>query len=415
MTEPMALNSFTSLGIAPNILAVLARRNFVTPTPIQMQSIPSAIAGQDLLGIAQTGTGKTLAFGIPMIQRALQGKGRGLIVLPTRELALQVGEALRDVGQSLGIKLAVLIGGAPMGKQMADIRRNPHMVIGTPGRIIDHLEQRTLVLSGVDILVLDEADRMLDMGFAPQLKKILDVVPKTRQTMLFSATMPPEIINMTRQFMKLPVHIEIAPQGTAAANVTQEVFIITREQKRPLLHKLLNEYHGSVLVFTRTKFGAKKVASDIRAAGHVSAEIHSNRSLAQRRAALAGFKNGSVRVLVATDIASRGIDVAGIELVLNYDLPTQAEDYVHRIGRTARMGASGHAISFATPDQKGDLRDIEKLLRKTLPLSKTPDSLPTPPPAAPSAFRDIGRGDVRRSVRKFSSRQPQRRRGYYGR
>lgn len=388
MTE--SSNTFTGLGIAPNILNVLTKRQFVTPTPIQTQSIPVAISGQDLLGIAQTGTGKTLAFGIPMIQRALQGKGGGLIVLPTRELAIQVYEALRDIGQPLGIKLCVLIGGAPIGKQIADIRRNPHIVIGTPGRINDHIAQRTLIVSGVNILVLDEADRMLDMGFAPQLKRIIAAVPRTRQTMLFSATMPSEIIEMTKSFMKLPVQIEIAPQGTAAANVTQEVFIIRREQKRPLLHKLLNDYHGSVLVFTRTKFAAKKVAADIRTLGHKSAELHSNRSLGQRRSALEGFKNGSVRVLVATDIAARGIDVAGIELVLNYDLPTQAEDYVHRIGRTARAGASGHAISFATPDQRNDLRTIERVLRKNLPLAKVPDSLPTPPPSVMEFGREAG-------------------------
>jgi len=396
MTQQPPLGDFSGLGIAPNILDILSKHKFTTPTPIQQRSIPIAIEGKDLLGIAQTGTGKTLAFGIPLIQHASQGKGGALIVLPTRELALQVHEALRMIGQPLGIRFAVLIGGAPMSKQVGEIRRGPHIVIGTPGRLIDHLEQRTLVLSSVKTLVLDEADRMLDMGFAPQLKKVLQAVPAVRQTLLFSATMPPEIISMTKAFMKLPVQIEIAPQGTAATNVSQEVFVLAREQKRPLLHKLLTDYRGSVLIFTRTKFAAKKVANDLRLAGHSSAELHSNRSLNQRRAALDGFRNGSTRVLVATDIASRGIDVTGIELVINYDLPMQAEDYIHRIGRTGRAGASGHAISFATPDQRGDLRTIERLLRKALPMAKLPASLPQLAPAA-----DVSRDDERPRYSSF--------------
>jgi ATP-dependent RNA helicase RhlE len=367
---------FNTLGIAPNILAILARLDFKIPTPIQESSIPPAIEGKDLIGIAQTGTGKTMAFGIPMLQYAMQSRGNGLIVLPTRELALQVHDAMKLIAQPLGIRLAVLIGGAPMGKQIADIRRGPHIVIGTPGRLIDHLDQRTITFNTVKMLVLDEADRMLDMGFAPQLKRIMQSVPSERQTLLFSATMPVEIVVMAKSMMKLPVQIEIAPPGTAATNVTQEVFVVNKDQKTALLQKLLGDYKGSVLVFTRTKHGAKKVARDVRAAGHTANELHSNRSLNQRRDALAGFKNGSYRVLVATDIAARGIDVTGIELVINYDLPTQAEDYVHRIGRTGRAGASGHAISFATPDQRGDLRTIERLLRKSLPMAKLPESVP---------------------------------------
>lgn len=263
-----------------------------------------------------------------------------------------------------------------MGRQVAEIRRRPEIIIGTPGRINDHLEQKTLTLSGVRILVLDEADRMLDMGFAPQLKKILNHVPSERQTVLFSATMPPEIMKMARVFMKLPVQIEIAPPGTAATNVSHEVFVLGRNQKTALLQKLLTDYRGSVLVFTRTKFAAKKVARDVRGFGHTANELHSNRSLGQRKEALEGFRSGRYRVLVATDIAARGIDVTGIELVINYDLPDQAEDYVHRIGRTGRAGSTGHAISFATPDQRHDLQTIERLLKKSIPLAKLPDSLP---------------------------------------
>src|SRR3989344_4648599 len=368
-------NGFYNLGIAPNILGILDKLNFTVPTPIQEKSIPTAVEGKDLIGVAQTGTGKTLAFGIPMIQAALSGKN-GLVVLPTRELALQVHEAFRQIGPSLDVRSVVLIGGAPMGKQVSDIRRGADIVIGTPGRIIDHLEQKTLSLSSVGVLVLDEADRMLDMGFAPQLKKILSVVPKERQTMLFSATMPEDIVSIARAHMKLPVRVEIAPSGTTAAKVTQEVFFLQKFDKPRLLEKLLGEYRGSVLVFSRTKHGARKLAVIVRAMGHNSAELHSDRSLGQRREALDGFRNGKYRVLVATDIAARGIDVKGIELVLNYELPQTPEDYVHRIGRTGRAGGVGHAISFATPDQRGDVRNIERLMRAALPLRKLPELPP---------------------------------------
>ena len=377
MTET---SGFFNLGIAPAILTFLGRHGFTVPTPIQEKSIPAGLAGKDLVGIAQTGTGKTLGFGIPALQHVLQKKGNVLVVLPTRELALQVHESLLKIGQPLGIRFAVLIGGASMGKQLSEIRRGANIVIGTPGRMIDHLDQKTLTLSQTNLLVLDEADRMLDMGFAPQLHRILQRVPEVRQTLLFSATMPPEIMNIARKFMKLLIQIEVAPRGTTVEKVTQEVFILAKDQKLALLLKLLNDYKGSVLVFTRTKYGAKKVAHVLRNAGHKSIEIHSNRSLNQRKEALAGFKTGNYRVLVATDIAARGIDVSDIEVVVNFDLPDQAEDYVHRIGRTARAGAKGHAISFATPDQRGDLRTIERLVRQTLPVSKLPDSMPAPAP-----------------------------------
>ena len=372
-------HGFHSLGIAPNILTILERLGFKVPTPIQEKSIPLAIEGKDLIGIAQTGTGKTLAFGIPMIQRALSGK-RGLIVLPTRELALQVHEALGKIGTTLRIFSAVLIGGEPIQRQIFALRKNPQIIIGTPGRIIDHMEHRTISLSSISTLVLDEADRMLDMGFAPQLKKILQAVPRERQTMLFSATMPEDIVAIAKANMKLPLRVEIAPSGTAAEKVTHELFFVQKQDKPRLLEKVLGDYRGSVLVFSKTRFGAKRISRDVRAFGYAVAEIHSNRSLGQRKEALEGFRNGRYRILVATDIASRGIDVKGIELVLNYDLPQSPEDYIHRIGRTGRAGGVGHAISFATPDQRGHVRGIERLMRATLPLSKLPE---LPPVRAP--------------------------------
>jgi ATP-dependent RNA helicase RhlE len=378
--------TFGGLGIAPKLLDVLLRLEFKTPTSIQHKAIPPAIEGKDIIGIAQTGTGKTMAFGIPLVQQLLKaGKGRGLIILPTRELALQINESIQKIGKGFGIKTAVLIGGSPIRHQIQDLRYNPDVVIGTPGRIIDHIEQKTLRLNDVIILVLDEADRMFDMGFAPQINKILQVVPKNRQTMLFSATMPDGIVRIASTHMKLPVRVEIAKTGTTAANVEHELFIVKRDQKAPLLIKILEEYKGSILIFLRIKFGAKKICDALRNIGISAAEIHSNRSLGQRKEALEGFKLGKYRVLVATDIASRGIDVKGIELVINFDLPENPEDYVHRIGRTGRAGMNGKAISFVLPDQGSKVREIEKLTRLYLPISKLPE-LPNQQPGSYNTF-----------------------------
>ena len=369
-------STFEGLGIAPGVFAILADLGFIHPTPIQKQAIPVALEGKDLIGVAETGTGKTLAFGLPLVQRIVSGGGNCLIVLPTRELAIQVEQELKKLGGKLGVKTAILIGGAPMRPQVASLSRRPGVVIGTPGRIIDHLEHRTLSLKSVAALVLDEADRMLDMGFAPQLKRILQEVPKERQTMLFSATMPEEIIKIATTHMKLPIRVEVARPGKPAENVAQEVIFVQKESKIRLLEKLLAECRGPVLVFTRMKYGAKRVASHVRGMGETAAELHSNRTLSQRREALDGFKNGTYRVLVATDIAARGIDVKGIELVVNFDLPTSPEDYVHRIGRTARAGKSGKAISFATPGEQRDVRDIERLIRGVIPTRALPKDLP---------------------------------------
>jgi len=350
--------SFYGLGIAPKILDILTHIKFKVPTPIQFKAIPPAIEGKDVIGIAQTGTGKTHAFAIPMIQRLAQRKGVGLVLAPTRELAIQIDEAFVKITPSFGMKTACLIGGAPMFDQVQALRRNPRVVIATPGRLLDHMSRWNFLTEYVTMLVLDEADRMLDMGFAPQIAKILKFLPKDRQTMLFSATIPKEIMEIAAKYMKLPVSIEVAPSGTTVERVTQELFIVKKEAKMRLLGKLLAQYHGSILLFSRTKHNAHKIMMSIRDMGYRAAEMHSNRSLAQRREALEGFKSGRYKVLVATDIASRGIDVVGIELVINYDLPEDTENYVHRIGRTARAGCQGHAISFATPEQSRDVRDI---------------------------------------------------------
>ncbi len=403
MNPKTTSGSFHGLGIAPRLLETLAHLQFTTPTPIQERAIPIGIEGKDVIGIAQTGTGKTLAFGIPMIQLIESKKARGLVLLPTRELALQVEETLRKIGGGLGVRTAVLIGGAPMGSQIRALAKNPQIIIATPGRMIDHLQQKTVSLQHVSILVLDEADRMLDMGFAPQLKKIFEKLTTDRQTMLFSATMPDDIVRMATKHMKLPLRVEVAPPGAVPERVEQELFVVKREEKNRLLDKLLSEYRGAVLVFSRTKHGTRKICKTIRDMGHSAAEIHSNRSLAQRREALEGFKTGRFRVLVATDIASRGIDVAGIELVINYDIPDNPEDYIHRIGRTGRAGEQGRAISFATPDQRSAVRDIERLLRTLISVSKLPE-LPPEKLHAPSAYepRPTGRS-FRHAPRRFSN------------
>jgi len=368
-----SVKSFYGLGIAPKILDILEHIKFKVPTPIQEKAIPLAIQGKDIIGIAQTGTGKTHSFAIPMVQLLEQKKGTGLVLAPTRELAIQIDEAFQDIVQSFRMTTACLIGGAPMYDQVTALRRNPRVVIATPGRLIDHMGQWNFLPEHVVMLVLDEADRMLDMGFAPQIDKILRFLPKERQTMLFSATIPKEIMGIAAKHMKLPVSVEIAPSGTTVELVTQELFIVKKEAKLRLLSKLLAKYQGAVLLFSRTKHNARKIMRSIKEMGYSAAEMHSNRSLNQRREALDGFKSGRYKVLVATDIAARGIDVVGIELVINYDLPEDAENYVHRIGRTARAGQHGHAVSFATPEQSRDVRDIEKLIRSTLPVSKHPE------------------------------------------
>ncbi len=364
---------FISLGLSEPILAALTRIAITVPSPIQAQAIPIARTGQDLMGIAETGTGKTFAFSLPIIERFLANPqaGKAVIVVPTRELALQVEENIRKVTRLLqpALRTACLIGGAPMYRQVQDLRANPRIIIGTPGRMWDHMQQKNVRLNDVSVVVLDEADRMLDMGFAPQIKRILEETPASRQTMCFSATMAPEIAKLAGAYMRDPKLVKVASTHASNKKIEQELAYMQTDDKNDVLHKVLSDHEGRILVFTRTKFGAKRLAEKLRELGHTSAEIHSNRSLAQRRQALDGFKIGRHRVLVATDVAARGIDVQDIELVVNFDLPDVAEDYVHRIGRTGRASRSGKAISFATPNQVRDVRFIERLLQGPLPVS----------------------------------------------
>jgi ATP-dependent RNA helicase RhlE len=382
--------AFSDLGISPLLLSILEKTGIKQPTPIQEKSIPTVLLGKDVIGIAQTGTGKTLAFGLPMIQLLAKKSGStGLIVLPTRELAMQVEETLKAIGSSLGLRTAILVGGASMGHQISMIRQKPHVVVATPGRLNDHIKQRTIDLSTVSILVLDEADRMLDMGFEPQIKAILATVPKIHQTLLFSATMPPKIRAIAENYMKLPVTVQIAVAGSTTERISQELYMVSKDDKVQLLDKLLSDHNGTVLVFSRTKHGAKKLTNKIKDMGHTSTDIHSNKSLSQRKAALDGFKSGRHRVLVATDIAARGIDVSDIELVVNFDLPDNPEDYVHRIGRTGRAGKMGKAISFAEHGQRYDVKEIERLMKKNLKLLVNP-VLP-PKRASVSGGNDVER------------------------
>jgi len=392
---------FDDLGISKNFLEILKQKGFLIPTPIQHQVIPGALEGKDVVGIAQTGTGKTLAYGIPLIQRLATSKGQGLILVPTRELAQQVADALKQVGGSLGMRLAVIIGGVSSRPQIKDLHNNPHIVIATPGRLDDLMEQRHFQLDNVKVLILDEADRMLDVGFLPQIRRILQKAPKEKQTMLFSATMPPSISSLASAFMKMPLRIEIAPQGTSAENVEQEVFIISKPDKMRLLYSLLNTYkQDTILIFSRTKHGAKRITRDIHDAGHTVTEIHSNRTQGQRKASLEGFSRGRFRIMVATDIAARGIDVKQISLVINFDLPDNSEDYVHRIGRTGRAGKFGKAISFVTPSEKSDIKKIEKLIRKSLPILDLPIMLHEPA----SNYMPV-RNNPAPSGQNFASRQ----------
>jgi len=370
--------SFDDLSLTPAMREAIARVGYTTPTPIQAQAIGPILEGRDLIGCAQTGTGKTAAFAIPTIER-LTGEGltpptrgglrppRALVLAPTRELALQIAEAFDVLGRAQGVTVAVLIGGESMGPQLAALQRRPDVIVATPGRLFDHVERRTLTLGTLRIVILDEADRMLDMGFAPQVERILRVTPLDRQTLCFSATMPTEVAALVRRHLVRPVRVDAGVIARPVARVKQMLYKAQAQEKTPLLLRLLGEERGQTLVFTRTKHRADRVARAVGAAGHRVTRLHADRSMSQRREALDGFRSGRYRVLIATDIAARGIDVPEIAHVVNFDLPHTAEDYIHRIGRTARADASGRATSFAAPEELAQLRTIEQHLGHPVP------------------------------------------------
>ncbi|MBK7863295.1 MAG: DEAD/DEAH box helicase [Archangiaceae bacterium] len=365
--------TFDALGLSAAALHALAQASYQKPTPIQAKAIPHVLAGRDVIGCAATGTGKTAAFVLPLLERlASKQLHRALVLVPTRELANQISEHVERFGAARGMRCATLIGGVGMGGQLAELRADPQLIIATPGRLIDHLEQRTVKVDSVDALVLDEADRMLDMGFKPQLTRILQRLPRNRQTLLFSATMAGEVAEFARQSLHQPVRVEVNTSGTLAARATQKVYELQQTEKTALLITLLDSSDDSTLVFTRTKRRADKVARSLERAGLSVERIHADRSQGQRERALDGFKNGTYRVLVATDIAARGIDVADIGHVVIYDLPHVPADYVHRIGRTARAAATGRASSFVAPEEMDLLRAIEKLTKTPVPREKVP-------------------------------------------
>jgi len=381
------MTTFHELGLSEPLVRGVLETGYTTPTPIQSAAIPAALEGRDLTGCAQTGTGKTAAFVLPMLDRLLPippktGKGwrpvRALVVTPTRELALQVEESARTYGRFTGLKTVAVFGGVGMNPQLTAFRKGVDIVVATPGRLLDHLQSRALDLSKVEILVLDEADRMFDMGFINDVRKIVAAVPAKRQTMLFSATMPPAIRQLSSSIQRDPAYVEIGERRNPIALVTQHVYRVPQERKIDLLlHVLRTENVESVIVFSRTKHRADRIAKKLAQSGIASDALHSNRSQNQRQRTLAAFKAGSVRVLVATDIAARGIDVDGVSHVINFDTPNIAEDYIHRIGRTGRAERTGDALTFVSSDEEAYLRDIEKHTGKQFPRVAYPGFTPT--------------------------------------
>jgi ATP-dependent RNA helicase RhlE len=370
------LTTFEQLNLSPLLLKAIAAEGYETPTPIQAQSIPTLLQGRDLLGIAQTGTGKTAAFALPMLEllmkdnkRPDKNSCRALILSPTRELCSQILESFRTYGANTKLKSTVVFGGVSLNKQIEAVRNGVDILVATPGRLVDLIDRRALTLSKVEIFVLDEVDQMLDLGFIHAIRKLTAMLPKTRQNLFFSATMPKEIAGLAAALLNDPVRVEIKPAATTAERVVQSVIHVDPANKIKLLVDVLRDPNITrALIFTRTKHGADKVVKALDKESYRSAAIHGNKSQANREKALAGFKDGKILALVATDIAARGIDVDGVSHVFNFDLPFVPESYVHRIGRTARAGAAGEAIAFCIPEDRGLLRDIEKTIRQQVPI-----------------------------------------------
>ncbi|HLG88830.1 MAG TPA: DEAD/DEAH box helicase [Alphaproteobacteria bacterium] len=374
--------SFLEIGLRTELQRALADSNYANPTPIQSQAIPHLLNGRDLLGIAQTGTGKTAAFALPILQRLAAAAAkprpaetRALILTPTRELAIQIGDSFKRYGAHLGLRHTVIFGGVGQNPQVEAMRRGVDILVATPGRLLDLMNQGHIRLAHLEVFVLDEADRMLDMGFIHDVRKVVAALPKQRQTLLFSATMPAEIADLAARLLKEPVRIEVTPQATTVERIDQKVLFAPVADKRRVLVDLLRDpVMNRTIAFTRTKHGANRVAEHLEKAGIAAAAIHGNKSQSARQAALAAFRAGKLRVLVATDIAARGIDIDGVSHVVNFDLPNEPETYVHRIGRTARAGKDGRAISLCAPDERAYLRDIEKLIRRKIDAADAPVS-----------------------------------------
>ncbi|MBG1233643.1 DEAD/DEAH box helicase [Aestuariivirga litoralis] len=393
------MTQFTDLGLSQKLLDALNQEGYTTPTPIQAKSIPSLLEGRDLLGIAQTGTGKTAAFALPILERlsrhedrVARGTCRVLILSPTRELAAQIGESFKTYGKYMKSSRAVVFGGTSIGKQVEMCRNGVDILVATPGRLVDLIERRAISLGKVEILVLDEVDQMLDLGFIHAIRKITALIPKTRQNLFFSATMPKEIAGLASGLLNNPVRVEIAPVATTAERVNQSVIHVDQPGKMAVLNDLLKDNNMTrTLVFTRTKHGADKVVRGLAQANYTAAAIHGNKSQPNREKALAGFKSGKILVLVATDIAARGIDVDGVSHVINFDLPHVPESYVHRIGRTARAGAEGQAIALCAGDERSLLRDIERTIRMSIPVTTHPLGKQEVPQGRETSTRPNGR------------------------
>jgi ATP-dependent RNA helicase RhlE len=379
--------SFETLGLSPALLRALAENNHHTPTPIQVQAIPLVLSGHDVLGGAQTGTGKTAAFGLPLLQRLAKQtppagprKPRALVLVPTRELAVQVGESLRAYGRHLKLNVTTVFGGAGMQPQVEQLRRGCDVLVACPGRLIDHLERGTAKLDSVEVLVLDEADRMLDMGFLPAIKRVVKRVPPQRQTLLFSATFEPRIKALALEFMRDPKQVQVAANNVILDTIAHRAHPVDSARKRELLVQILSERHtDQVLVFGKTKHGCNRLAEQLEKSGLQVAAIHGNKSQAQRQKALNAFKAGKVRILVATDVAARGLDIPSLPLVINHDLPMVAEDYIHRIGRTGRNGATGEALSLVSPDEAQLLRQIQRILKDDIRMETVAGFEPSQP------------------------------------
>ena len=394
---------FAALGLSPSLCTPLARLGYTQPTPVQVQSIPIVLDGRDLLARAQTGTGKTAAFGLPLIDRLLvrgarpsrNGVPRGLVLVPTRELAMQVHKSLSDYGAAARLRSVVIVGGVSMGPQIQALRRGCDVIVATPGRLLDHMQQRTVDLSAIEILTLDEADRMLDMGFLPPLRRVLAALPRNRQTLLLSATFSKEVLTLSSDFTREPVRVDVSEAEVVATTVTHRVHPVDDGKKGELLrHLLLQPPVGQALVFCKTKRGANRVGEALERGGILSAVIHGNKSQNARNRALADFKSGRVAVLVATDLAARGLDIVQLPLVVNYDLPLVPQDYVHRVGRTGRAGLTGRAVSLVCGAERGLLADIQKLLPAALEQVTVPGFEPT---GGRGGEREAARPPMRRS------------------